>query len=82
MTGTSGIVVLNPNPEYFAVYVTGTSPVTLAGSSLNLFYGVVYAPTSSVSITGGTNFFGAFVGSSMLAGGSAKLHFYTALRGN
>lgn len=80
--GNARILPVNSNPEWFAMYVTSALPVTLQGSSIGKFYGVLYAPTSAVSISGNADFFGAFVGQSMFAGGSARIHYYRPLRGN
>jgi hypothetical protein len=73
------IRVANADPEQFAVYVTGNMPVTLAGNTY--FFGVVYAPQSSVEIKGATDFFGAFVGNTLTTTGLARVHYYRPLRG-
>ena len=79
-SGSTRITVADPNPEKFAIYVPTAAPVTLsAGSS---FYGVVYAPASTVSLSGGGQFFGAFVANAVKMGGSARVHYDSALRGN
>lgn len=73
------ITVADPNPEKFAIYVAGTSPVQIdAGSS---FYGVVYAPQSSLRLTSNGHFYGAFVGQSTIIDSLGKFHYDTALRG-
>lgn len=74
----ASVLVLNRDPEQFAIYVTGTSPVSLTGKLLSSFYGVVYAPTSTVTIAQGASFFGAFVGKSVTSTGT--VHYYSPLR--
>jgi hypothetical protein len=79
MKESAEIRVANADPEQFAVYVTGTQPVTLGGSTY--FFGVVYAPNSSVEVKGNTDFFGAFVGGSLVTSSQARVHYYRPLRG-
>ncbi len=82
MNKRARIVVSDPDPEHFAVYVTGTGKVELDGSNTSGFYGVVYAPTSNVGIWGNSNFYGSFVGKTMSTGNNARIRYYSPLRGN
>ena len=77
---SSGQVTLaDPNPEKFAIYVASTK--TVAVKSDGTFAGVVYAPQSSVALSGSGQFKGAFVGLKMDLSSNAKVHYDTALRG-
>jgi len=70
--------VADPNPENFAVYVASIKDAALSSDAT--FNGVVYAPTSNVTLSGKGNFFGSFVGKNMKASGESKVHFDEALR--
>ncbi len=72
------ITVQNPDPEEFAVYVQGKSPVSLRGDAASSFYGVLYAPASTVTIGTGGSFYGAFVGATVQGGG--RIHYAASLR--
>ncbi len=78
MATASAVLVMDPDPERFAIYVAGTQPVTLVSGGGTFFYGVLYAPTSPVSIQGGAHFYGAFVGDSVST--SAEVHYFSRLR--
>ena len=79
--GTGRIVVADPNPEKFAVYVASDQPVTFGGSAATHFYGVLYAPRSAVDIMGGGQWYGAFVGNALRQTGHSNVHYYRALKG-
>jgi len=72
------ILTTDKNPEKFAIYVASADKVALGTSSA--FYGVVYAPNSSVVLSGGGEFFGAFVGGSVSLGSKSKVHYDSTLR--
>ena len=74
------VTIVDRNPEKFAVYVVGNKTVTLKGP-LSQYYGVLYAPNSSVNITGGGQFSGSFVGKAMTVSGSSIVHYDDKLRG-
>src|SRR5207248_1447568 len=61
VSGQAKIVTADTNPEHFAIYVASTNLVSLTSGGPT-FYGVVYAPTSSLVIQSSSNFYGAFVG--------------------
>jgi len=82
LTGNATIVVKDPNPEHFAIYVAGKESVTLDGGMTSRFYGVVYAPASTFTIKGDSDFYGAFVAGCMYTDGQARVHYYSALRGH
>jgi hypothetical protein len=79
MKGNSRLLVADRDPEKFAIYVASDSQVSFAGSSD--FYGVLYAPTSPVTIGGAGEWFGAFVGNTLLTSGVARIHYDSALEG-
>lgn len=80
----SGAGIANPSaPEALQIWSTRASgslgqTIALAGSgSLS---GVIYAPDATLSIPGGTNFFGAAVVYSATLTGSGKFHFDESLK--
>jgi len=80
VTVSSGrVTITDPNPEKFAIYVASTK--TTAVKSDAAFAGVIYAPQSTVTITGSGQFQGSFVGKQMKLSGAAQVHYDTALRG-
>ena len=79
-SGKAKIVTADTNPEHFAIYVASTKLVSLT-SGTPTFYGVVYAPTSSLVIQSSSNFYGAFVGQDVSMSSSARVHYDQALRG-
>lgn len=76
---TAQVVISNPNPENFALYLISGAPVNI--SNTGSFYGTVYAPQSAINILNSGQFFGAFVGNAVTASNSAFIHYDTALRG-
>lgn len=79
ISGGGTIAVADPDPEMFAVYVSGKGPVTL--SNAGRFYGVVYAPTSPITLTGGGSFTGAFVGDTLSVSNGASVQYDETLAG-
>ena len=75
------MVVADPNPEKFAIYVASDQSVSFGGSAATHFYGVLYAPHSAVEIVGGGQWYGAFVGNSLRETGRSTVHYYRALKG-
>ena len=80
VSGQAKIVTADTNPEHFAIYVASTNLVSLTSGGPT-FYGVVYAPTSSLVIQSSANFYGAFVGQDVSMSSSARVHYDQALRG-
>ena len=74
------IVVADPDPEKFALYVTGSggASLSLAGS----FYGVIYAPSSTITLAGGGIFTGAFLGKSVAVNDASVIRYDEALLGH
>jgi hypothetical protein len=80
VTVSSGrVTITDPDPEKFAIYVASTK--TTAVKSDAAFAGVLYAPQSTVTISGSGQFQGSFVGKQMKLTGAAQVHYDTALRG-
>lgn len=79
VSGLGNITVLDPSPEKFALYVTGNGQVKF--SNAGMFYGVVYAPNSTITLSSAADFRGAFVGAAVDAKSAARIHYDTALRG-
>ena len=76
----STIQTADPKPDKFAIYVTGTSSVSI--STTTSFRGVVYAPGSAITLASSGNFTGAFLGKSLTLGTYAHVHSDSALSGN
>ena len=66
------------NPEKLAIYVATSDRVSLGVDSS--FYGVVYAPTSPVVLSGSGEFFGAFLGATVSLGSGSHVHYDEQLR--
>src|SRR5256886_10772354 len=79
--GSGRIVVADPNPEKFAIYVASNKPVSFGGSAATRFYGVLYAPHSNVEIVGNGQWYGAFVGNALRETGRSAVHYYRPLAG-
>lgn len=79
-TGNGYLEIADVTPEKFAIYVTGTGPVSFASNSL--FYGVVYAPGAQIMISGNASMYGAFVGQELTMTDRAWVAYDLALRGS
>lgn len=76
---SGAIAVTDPNPEKFAIYVTGSGNVSLSGQTQ--FYGVIYAPKSVVRLSDQGKFLGSYVGSQITLDKNAVMRFDSALLG-
>jgi hypothetical protein len=74
------IVVRNQDPEQFAIYSTAGGSVRMSGLE-SAFYGVIYAPGSTVSLTSSSDFYGAIVADRLLTDGGARIHYASSLDG-
>ncbi len=75
----SGGAIVNEtlNPHNLTIYGTSTcTTATYSGSSA--FYGVIYAPTASTTISGG-NIYGSVIGGSVTISGGAAVHYDESL---
>lgn len=72
------VTTADRNPEKFAIYVVGTGGVSLGNASV--FSGLLYAPLSSVTLGGGGEFFGAFLGRNVSLESNTRVHFAETLR--
>lgn len=75
---TSGGSLVNPGsiPSNLKIFIQG-STTTLSGSAQ--MYGVVYAPSSDITRSGGSSaFFGSMVGKSLTLSGGGGLHYDTS----
>jgi cytoskeletal protein CcmA (bactofilin family) len=70
---TSRLTVVNQNPDWVSIYVAGNGSALLPGQGE--FHGVVYAPTSTVEISGSTAFTGAVVADAVVLGGAATVTY-------
>jgi len=80
--GGSKITVADPDPEKFAIYVLSakSNTVSVTGNG-SVFHGVLYAPTSTVTINGTGTFTGAFVAKTLTTDNSARIRYDSSLRG-
>jgi hypothetical protein len=74
------IVVRNQDAEQFAIYSTAGGSVKMSGLE-SAFYGVIYAPGSSVEITSSSDFYGAVVADRLRTDGGARIHYASSLDG-
>src|ERR1019366_3258631 len=79
ITDSAKVVTCSTNPEEFAVYVSGTGQVSVGGTNGG-FYGVLYAPTSTINLSSSGDIFGAVVAGSLKLSSYSKLHYDAALR--
>jgi hypothetical protein len=79
VSGAGGITVADPNPEKFALYLSGTGGASF--SVVGNFYGVVYAPNSTVTLAGGGLFTGAFLGKTVNVNDASVIRYDESLLG-
>jgi Tfp pilus assembly protein PilX len=71
-----GVVNDTLNPIDLAIYYSGTDEAKLSGSaSVAIEY---YGPNADLSLTGGTDFFGSFIGKTVKGVGGTNIHFSEA----
>lgn len=75
----AAIMLADPNPEKFAIYVEGKGKVQLSGAGV--FFGVIYAPESEIMVNDQGELFGAIVGKKIKIDRDAVLHYDSSLRG-
>ncbi len=72
LTG-NGIQNATLNPADLQINYAGTGNVKIAGNSQSAM--VVYAPNASVTLTGGSDFFGAILGQTVTDAGGTAIHY-------
>lgn len=77
--GQSVIAVADPKPEKLAIYVVGTYAVELSGKGK--VAGVVYAPSSTVTVGGDAEIRGAVVGNALNMSSTSDFFYDSTLRG-
>jgi Tfp pilus assembly protein PilX len=75
--GGSGVVNSTYLPKNFQLY--GSTSSTVSITSAAEFYGVVYAPSASISSTGSGALYGSFIANSISFTGKNMIHYDTAL---
>jgi hypothetical protein len=68
------------NPAYMQINYAGTGTIKLAGNSASA--AVVYAPGASVTLTGGSDFYGAILGQTITDAGGTAIHYDLNLNNN
>jgi hypothetical protein len=76
---SSRVVVQDPDPEKFAIYAAGGGSVLIDNGGA--FYGVIYAPSASVTLSNAGDLHGSFVGRDVWIDNGAAVHYDRALRG-
>jgi Tfp pilus assembly protein PilX len=71
----TGGTLINPslNPATFQIVYGGTNPIVLRGGSESA--GLVYAPNSTSSFSGGTDWYGAVITGTLTDMGGAAIHY-------
>jgi type IV pilus assembly protein PilX len=71
----TGNGIQNPtlNPADMQINYAGTSNVKIAGNSESAM--VIYAPNAAVTLTGGSDFFGAILGQTVTDAGGTSIHY-------
>jgi type IV pilus assembly protein PilX len=72
LTG-NGIQNSTLNPALLQINYAGTGTIKIAGNTSSA--AVVYAPNASVTLTGGSDFFGAILGKSVSDAGGTNIHY-------
>jgi hypothetical protein len=82
LRGGTKITIADPDPERFAIYVSGPGPVEIEGKNKasTLVSGVVYAPDAAVRLSGDGEFLGAFVGKTLEMRDTSQVHYDASLR--
>ena len=62
--------------ENFQIYSTGS---TISLNSGTTMYATVYAPNAAITINGGSDAYGSFIGKSVKGNGGAHIHFDRSL---
>lgn len=80
-TSVGGAGVVNDTfiPSKLLLYGTGTRAITISNSGS--FYGAVYAPSASVSLTGAGVLYGSIIAGSLTLANSGTVHYDQALTG-
>jgi Tfp pilus assembly protein PilX len=68
------------NPSYLQINYAGTGTVKVAGNASSA--AVIYAPNASVTLTGGSDFFGAILGQTVTDAGGTAIHYDLNLSNN
>jgi len=74
------ITTADPKPDKFSMYVASTSNVSL--TTTTSVRGVIYAPTSTVTLSGTGSFTGGFFGKALTLSSSAHVHYDSSMTGN
>lgn len=80
--GGQGITNMNafPLPKSVAILSTTSTGYTVTMSETQPFYGVVYFPYQSITVSSNSSIYGSIVGSTINISGSPAIHYDNALR--
>jgi hypothetical protein len=79
VSDASRIDVSEADPEKFAIYVASKQAVTINADCY--FSGVIYAPQSTVTLSGVGGLYGAFLGDTVTLNDDTRVHYDSSLRG-
>ena len=79
MTFNQGAVLNSSDPSLFQIYYAGTNAATVSLKTTGSYYGTIYAPNATLSLSGGTGFYGSFIADTLVASGGSAIHYNKAL---
>jgi hypothetical protein len=71
----NGLVNTSKNPHNFSIYGRGAGSDIAIGGNFD-FYGYVYTPSATVTLSGNAGFYGAIVGDELVLNGGARQDIY------
>jgi type IV pilus assembly protein PilX len=72
LTG-NGVTNVTLNPAFLQINYAGTGTIKIAGGTQAA--AVVYAPNAAITMTGGSNFYGAMLGNTVTNAGGTAIHY-------
>ena len=79
LTFNQGAVLNSSDPSLFQIYYAGTTTATVSLKPLGSFYGTIYAPNATLSLQGGSDFYGSFIADILNSSGGSGIHYNKAL---
>ena len=79
LTFNQGAVLNSSDPSLFQIYYAGTNAATVSLKTTGSYYGTIYAPNATLSLSGGTGFYGSFIADTLVASGGSAIHYNKAL---
>jgi len=79
LTFNQGAVLNSSDPSLFQIYYAGTTAATVSLKTLGAYYGTIYAPNATLSLSGGSDFYGSFIADILNSTGGSGIHYNKAL---